>query len=225
MELIDNWYKTAREVLFHPKEFFSKMPTTGGLGEPFRFALINIFIAAVLSAGAMLAFPSADIKMILLTSDLAILGFMAGAVITTLIVGSIGIFIVAAIYHLFLKLTGAKKDFEATYRVLAYVSVFNILTAISSAEIPALQGIAFFISLYVIYLIIRGFSKVHEITMMRAGIAVLIPIIIAIVLVVAAMVLLLATIGAQNDIMFQTASDLERMNLPMQAKAISGMLK
>ena len=172
MEFIDNWYKTAKAVIFHPKEFFKKMPTTGGYKEPLVFALINIFIGSMLTVGFKIASPDAELQQALQILGIDMLKLSWIIVPLALVLGCIGLFLFSGIAHLFLKLVGAKKNYEATFRVFAYLSIFNILASVSSINTFASNVIGFLIFLYVIYLTIIGFSEVHKITLLRAIISV-----------------------------------------------------
>ncbi|MEA3343392.1 MAG: YIP1 family protein, partial [archaeon] len=136
-----------------------------------------------------------------------------------LILGSIGLFLFSGINHLFLKLVGAKNSYEATFRVFAYLSVFNILVAVSNVNNPAAKAIGFIISLYVLYVMIVALKEVHEISFLRSAIAVLLPIVIMIIIVViiVAILVTLVFMGSMGGI-----AQTDPYLLPMQAKAIVG---
>ncbi len=222
MEFIDNWYRQAKAILTQPKEFFRKMQTTGGFGEPFRFAILNMFLAFVLSWGFMIAIPDMKFQHALQYFGIEIWMFSLIMMPVALVVGSIGLFLFSGINHLFLKLVGAKKSYEATFRVFAYLSVFNILVAVSNVNNLAAKAIGFIISLYVLYVMIAALKEVHEISFLRSAIAVLLPIVITIIIVViiVAILVTLVFMGSMGGIA-QTDPNL----LPMQAKAIAGLLK
>lgn len=169
MEFINNWYKTAKAVIFHPKEFFKKMPTSGGYKEPLMFALINIFIA-----GVFISFPY--------RSNILVYSFL----VLQLILGSIAIFIIAAVLHPFLKLEGAKKNYEATFRAVAYLSIYytlvmysNLFFYISSSIGVIVYWIVF---LYTIYVLCIAFDEVHEIKSLPPWISVILTVAILVIL-------------------------------------------
>ncbi|RLG13654.1 MAG: hypothetical protein DRN71_04415 [Candidatus Nanohalarchaeota archaeon] len=186
MAFIDEWYKTAKEVILRPMEFFKTMPTTGGFGEPLKFALINIVITLILTAVILTEIPN-TIPGLQLKKWTAIYGAETAGItwtLMTLISGIIYIFILSGIYHLLLKLFGAKERYEATFRVVAYITVFNIFSTISLIEMTAAKIVSFLITLYVLYLMVLGFRDAHKISSLRAAIVVLLPIIIIMTLII-----------------------------------------
>lgn len=219
MEFIDNWYKTAKEVIFRPKEFFKTMQTTGGLGEPLKFALINIVITLILTTIILTAMPDSPHGLQLKKLTVIYGAETAGIVwlIMALISSVIYLFILSGIYHLLLKLLGAKERYEATFMVVAYITVFNIFSTISIIEMTTTKIISFLITLYMLYLMIIGFREAHKISSLRAATAVLLPIIIIIILIIA--LAMLAYMGAASSI-----GQLDSNLVPMQAKAIAALL-
>lgn len=55
---LKEYAQTLREILFHPSQFFQKMPQTGGMGRPLAFALITHWLAAAVGFIWMAAFGS-----------------------------------------------------------------------------------------------------------------------------------------------------------------------
>lgn len=158
----------AKMIVFNPKGFFDIMPQSGGYGEPFKFAILNIFIAVILSA--ILATISKGID-----NGIVSLIILSIAIFISLIYLTIVLFVVSGINHLFLKLMGAKKNYEATFRVVSYITPFQILSSISSLKIPGIELIGILIALYMLYALVIGYNKVHEITKLRALAAILMP--------------------------------------------------
>jgi hypothetical protein len=133
--------ETTRQVLLAPTDFFKAMPVTGGLGAPFVYGVLAGYIGLAVQAvydailrtivGPRLDPFSADPRF----AQLA--GFFEGGVglVGTLIAGpfllALFLFVGAGITHLFLLLLGgARRGFEATFRVVAYSSaaaLFSIL--------------------------------------------------------------------------------------------------
>ncbi len=169
MEFIGNWYRTAKEILFRPKEFFKEMPTEGGYWEPLKFALINIFIA-----GVFISFPY--------RSNILVYSFF----VFQLIFGSIAIFIIAATLHPFLKLDGGKKNYEATFRAVAYLSIYYTLVIYSNLffYISITIGLIVFwiVFLYTIYVLCIAFDEVHEIKSLPPWISVILTVAALIIL-------------------------------------------
>lgn len=172
-------------VIFHPTDFFKKMPVTGGFSEPFRFALLNIILSAILTIGTIALrqalSPSTELQTILSTIGIDLNTYLIGIAILTVVLGSIGIFISSAIYHLFLKIVGAKKGYETTFRVCAYLSAFNLLACISAIDTLPTTIIGVIISLYALYVMIIAFRDIHGIATARAAIAVVLFIVLFII--------------------------------------------
>lgn len=211
------WYETVKSVILHPADFFKKMPISGGFGEPFRFALLNIILSAILTivTVALRQALSPDAKLQTAISELGIdmNTYLLGIAILTIVLGSIGIFLSSAIYHLFLKIVGAKKGYEATFRVSAYLTCFSLLSWISAIDTIPTIIISVMISLYALYVMIIAFRDIHEITTARAAIAVvlfivLFIIIILIISVIIGMFAYLWVAGMQSQIADQTNQQL-----------------
>ncbi len=171
MGFIDEWYRDAKAIMFHPKEFFKTMATTGGYWEPFKCAFFNIVVAAVLTTGISIILTQYYGYSIRIPP---LIGMFLN-----LIFVSMGLFVSAAIIHVILKLAGAKKNYEATFRIVAYLSLFEILLAvplimlvIEPLLIIAVKYVVFVISFYIMYLMVTAFNKVHKITVLRSIIAV-----------------------------------------------------
>ena len=162
-EFIDEFIRTWKKVITTPGDFFKEMPTSGGYGEPLKFAAVNYIIAGI-------------------GMTLISLGSAFFAIIAMPIAGIIGLFISGAILYICFKIVGGSGSYEGTVRMLSYVSAANAVS-----WIPILGWI---VALYAIYLAIVGGTFVHDITTMRSAIAVFIPIIV-IAIIVALLVVLL----------------------------------
>ena len=104
----------------------------------------------------------------------AVIGYIATIVLT---------FVGVAIVHIFVLLLGGKGSYSDTYKALVYASTPSTLLG----WIP-LVGIVF--GLYSLYLSIKGISKLHNISMMRAFLAV-----IGIILIILIIVIIMAAIA------------------------------
>ncbi len=169
-----SFIEKVKMVLINPKGFFDIMPQTGGYGEPFKFAILNIFIALILSAILTTISKGVGNGIMLLIIQSSI------AIFISLIYFTIVLFVGSGIIHLILELLNAKKNYEATFRVSSYITPFQILFSICSVEIIRIGLILIIIEwigrlmvLYLLYALIIGYSKVHEITKLRALAAIL----------------------------------------------------
>ncbi len=122
-------WETWKESVFYPNRFFSKLPFTGGLASPLLYALITswfgyavYYIYEIIFASFWLGLVSSLVKE---PQIMSVMGLQGGLTILKLIIipGMIvvSLFIMSGIYHLLFMLFGwAKRDFEATFRALAY---------------------------------------------------------------------------------------------------------
>ena len=153
-----------------PSDFYKRMPTTGGYADPLTFAAISYIIYGLLTAlinrgmsmGSMFGAKGFSFSMVLVS------------VIATPIIGIISLFIGGAILYIVYKLLGGTGSYEGTVRFIAYSTA---VMAIS--WIPIIGLIA---SIYGIYLYIVGGSFVHNVSMGKSAIAVLLPTILIILL-------------------------------------------
>lgn len=175
---------TVRDLFSSPKLTFSRMPVTGGFGGPLLLAFGIGFIAFLISMGLQMllgpmlgglgamgavsspsGIPAPEVAM---TFGM-IIALLAASGVSLLI----GPFIAAAIFHLCLKIVGgAHSGYEGTFRVYCYSYVVAGLLAL----IPCLGGILSPIGLFVWMII--GFSQVNSISVGRATLGVLLPLLV-----------------------------------------------
>ena len=167
-EFIDEFIGTWKKVITTPSDFFKEMPTSGGYGEPLKFAVVNYIIAGI---GLTLISLGSAFFMILVMP----------------IAGIIGLFISGAILYICFKIVGGSGSYEGTVRMLSYISAVNAV-----AWIPILGWI---VALYAIYLKIVGGTFVHDITTMRSVIAIFIPLIVIGIIVLVLFATILAMIA------------------------------
>lgn len=172
-KFLKNYLEQAKSVLTQPKQFFAKMAVTGGYRGPAVFIIITTIIGSLLSLFVSGIFSPLILAGMVVLSPLAIVGVM----------------IAAAIIHILLKILGAKRNYEATFRVFSYAYAVSLFSWIP------LVGV--FASLYGIYLEVIGLSKVHSISKLRVLVALLLPIVI-IAAIIAALVGSAALIGMQG---------------------------
>jgi hypothetical protein len=175
--------ETTRDVLAHPGAFFRAMPVTGGLGSPLLYAVLIGWVGLVASA-----FYQAIFRSVVGSSWGALgvdrpefaaalgwvegwAGFVAQAVFGGVFV-VIGAFVAAGILHLMLLLLGgARRDFEATFRVVCFSEATCILFLVPFCG--QLVGAVWALVLHVI-----GLAAAHQIGHGKALAAVLLPVIL-----------------------------------------------
>jgi hypothetical protein len=179
--LLPALFETTRDVLARPGDFFRAMPLSGGLGSPLLYAVLVGWAGLVAAALYQAVFRSvvgpgwggfgaADRPEV--ARALAWIegwgGFVAQAVFGGVFV-VLGVFLAAGILHLMLLLLGgAKRDFEATFRVVSFSQATSILLLVPFCG--QLVALAWCLVLYVI-----GLSQAHGIGGGRAAAAVLLP--------------------------------------------------
>jgi hypothetical protein len=183
MSYIETW----KEVMQRPSEFYRGMPETGGYADPLTFAAISFIIYALLTAFLTALFGHGMME--------GMYGGMYGgakesgffAILMTLIItpiaGIISLFIEAAILYVIYKLLGGRGSYEGTVRFISYATAVLLLS-----WIPVINWV---IGIYGIYLYIVGGMYVHNVSMARSAIAVLLPTLLVILLMAIVMASLL----------------------------------
>ena len=80
------------------------------------------------------------------------------------------LFLVVGLIHLFIKLVGGKSDYNATFKLTCYSYAPSLLSFV-----PVLGIIAY---IYSVVLQVIGTHKLHNITLGKSALAILLPIII-----------------------------------------------
>jgi hypothetical protein len=178
--LVNALVETTKQVIATPSEFFRRMSVRGGIGAPLAYGVIVGYFGILAKAIYDAVFQA------VLGSSFASLGsrpefqrFAAlmqgglGLLIQVLlgpVFAVIGIFVAAGVFHLLLMiLGGAKRDFEATLRVVSYSEAASLFAIIPFCG-------AFVGGIYQIVLFIIGLAEAHGISKGLAAAAVLIPI-------------------------------------------------
>lgn len=163
---------TAREIVLNPVGFFRGVRKQGDFLNPLIFAVICALISGIL--GGILGFL---INLITGNGIGSAFGGLFGTIILTPIFTAIGLFIGAAIYHLlvFLLVKPSNAGFEATFRVVAYVSVLQLVTWLAAIPILGLLVLVA-VLIYNVVLSVLGIREVHATTTGRAAAVVLIPV-------------------------------------------------
>lgn len=197
-DLVPSFIQTAREVILNPVNFFRSIPRQGDFLNPLLFAIICALISAVI--GGVLAF------IISLATGNGFGGSFVGLVTNIIFIPigtAIGLFIGAAIYHLLvlLLIRPSHAGYEATFRVVAYAAVLQLLSWLAFIPILGiLVGIA--IGVYNIVLTVIGVREIHATTTGRAAAVVLIPVAVVgilAILIVGAVIAILAAAFSQSQ--------------------------
>ena len=175
---VQSFVDTVRRVVLQPVGFFAGLPRRGSLLNPLVFALICTEISAIL--GGILRLAGVGERFVagygFQVPENQGIGEFIGSVILAPIGGALGVFIVAGIAQLLVRLVmGAENSgFGATFRVASYTVVISLVS-----WIPIIGGL---LSLYGIYLAVAGIREMHGTTTGKAVLVVLIPMIVVLVL-------------------------------------------
>jgi len=189
-------------IIGDSNKFYDKV-SGEDLGEPIKYLLLVLIIPTVLIIllsglfmtfvlGIIQAMPGgADIPAFVLTLG-PLIGVLFG--VFYYISTFVGSFIHGAILHVIVYLMGAKKGFQNTYKAVAYGQTPNIIFG----WIPLLNIV---FGIWSWYLVIKGLSKLQDMTMGRAFLATIIPIIVLIALAVlgAMMFAIASSVGSAFD--------------------------
>lgn len=174
--------ETTRDVLTAPTRFFRAMPVTGGFGSPLLYAVIVGWVGIVATALYQAIFRSIAGTHFPGLGDrpefVAMLGWLEswGGFVVQAVFGGvfvvIGVFLSSGVLHLMLLLLGgARRDFEATLRVVCFAQATSIVFLVPFCG--QLVGFVWTLVLYVI-----GLSQAHEIGAGKAAVATLLPIVL-----------------------------------------------
>jgi hypothetical protein len=198
-------------VLLEPSAAFGAMRQMGGFGAPLFFfvllgtvgALAGIFYQKVFSSLDQTA-PSEQQAMAAMISSTLAIGI---SIMTLPFVLAAWAFINAGMVHLALILVGgAKRPFEATFRVGCYAAGSTALLQLLPVCGTAVGWV------WTLVLEIIGVSKVHGIGMGRAGLAVLLPLVVCCGLVSAVVLAAIVAVGGVAEFlqaMQEAAADAE----------------
>jgi hypothetical protein len=182
--LIETW----KEILFRPGTSFPSMKTSGGFGTPLLFNVTMWVVGIVPSAlyslvsntmlGMAVAGSAGDTSFNSLQAQLGPMIILV-AMVFIIPIGIGFTFVHAGVVHLCLSLfKGTSKSYEATYRVVAYSS-----SAVAFALVPCVGSSVG--GIWSIVATIIGLSKVHKTEPWRASVAVLLPVFLCFVIVLA----------------------------------------
>ncbi|HEX5849136.1 MAG TPA: YIP1 family protein [Rubrobacter sp.] len=188
---VGSFVEVVRRVVTVPAGFFAGIPRRGNYLAPLVFALVCIEISTILGGLLRLAVGAEAVGGVRFQGAGYGFGEFVADVILAPIGGAIGLFLLAAIAHLLVMLFvgNGNSGFEATFRVVAYVSVTGLVN-----WIPLIGGL---LALYGLYLAVVGIREVHSTTTGRAALVVLLPVAVIFLLVALALAIAGAVILSQ----------------------------
>lgn len=187
--------ETVRLVLLEPSKAFAGMPPVGGFGAPLFFFVLCATVGGMAGLGYQMVLnavnPSAGTpEQQALANALASTAVLGSTIMILPFFFAAMAFVSAALTHLALMIVGgAKKSFEATFRVTCYAggstSVLNLL--------PVCGALAAWI--WNIVVTVLGLSEVHGISKGRALVAVCLPTLVCCALMIGAGMMVAAAAG------------------------------
>jgi hypothetical protein len=173
-ELIPSFVQTVRDVLFDPVNFFRSIRREGDFLNPLIFAIICALITGVIGGILRLIFT-----LVRGGGFGGALGSLIANIIFIPIGTAIGLFIGAGIYHLLVLLIirPSHAGYEATFRVVAYAAVLQLLSWLAFIPILGIV-VAIAIAIYNVVLTVIGIREMHATTTGRAVAVVLIPVVV-----------------------------------------------
>jgi len=118
------FFRKCWELIIYPKKFFEELPQEGGFGAPIKFYMValGLLLAAICLPTLIfsLAKPMNQLAALMGVGILFFFFSLAG------LLGILGLFINAGIYHIFVILFGGKRGYEQTFRVVTYIGVATI---------------------------------------------------------------------------------------------------
>jgi hypothetical protein len=192
---LGRWWSTWTSSQFSPSAFWARLPAEGGHRKPISYAW--------LFSAQMLVFlaPFAALlgTLVAVAGDAPVWAYPAGAAAylalfpLTYVLVVLGSYLGAALWHLPLRLLGARGGFEATLRTVAYNSGAGVW-----GLVPFFGGMINIVMSTVGYY--HGFRSLHGLSSKRAAFAALLPVIVTFacvaLIVAAAIVIPAATDGA-----------------------------
>jgi len=173
---LEGLYETVKLFLTAPAEAFRRMPVTGELSRPLGFAILLGWVGIVAGQAYQIALGGAMRNWMAPLSrgqdfNLGI-GFNIAMMVSAPLLMLIGVFVGAAILHVFLMMVGGNNaGFSATTRVVCYANCTAVLQIV-----PLCGGFA--AAIWTIILEVIGLAIAHRTTQGKAAAAVLIPIVI-----------------------------------------------
>ncbi|HQO59034.1 MAG TPA: Yip1 family protein [Candidatus Omnitrophota bacterium] len=160
--------KTVLMVLFHPDEFFRDVQVSESVSSPRNFfILVQCINFCVMGLIHFYFHPATPLSLYFF-----VLLFFAPIIM-------LGLLLLSAVMHIFVKLAGGKRKFTATFHVLAYSSVTGLLQGL-----PWVGKLASLI--WGIYVGIIGLRRVQGLSVPRAVTVCVMPSVLALILIFAA---------------------------------------
>lgn len=177
MGFIADWYDTASSVIRSPSKTLENETRMDGFGYPLKFMLFSVFLAGSMNTASM-ALRSV-VNPLLSASVVDMASYFFGAVVG----GPIMLALLAGIIHVFAYLLGARKGYSKTLAAIEYGTAVAPLAAVFtmiSVFAPPAALISLLVGLWALQIEYRGVQHFHDISSVRAGLAIIAPILIVV---------------------------------------------
>lgn len=173
-------WETWKESVFYPDRFFAKLPYRGGIGNPLLYAVLVGCFGLIISQVYGIFWSNAWTGLMSHYMEFEEMMFETGLqtgisflqIIFSPILIILAVFINSGIYHLVFLITGwGKRDFEATFRAVAYS-----MGAMAFLAVPFCGGIV--AAVWQIVLVIIGMKHMQKTTGGKATFVFFLPLIV-----------------------------------------------
>jgi len=117
---LSSWKENVMKVIAEPERFFTEMKTHGGFSEPLQFLILNSIIMALIASSAVIL--TFYLRGTIIGSAFVL--FMLLAVVSGVVSSLILPFLGAGLLFYITSHFGGRSTYEATYRIIAYLSAF-----------------------------------------------------------------------------------------------------
>ncbi len=169
-------FEKIKQSMLKPNEFFEKIKKEKGIGSAFKYLAILSLVSLVMGVvGLYTAMPFLIPNESYVALLPVVINFMPMILIFSYVFGLVVTFVSAGFIHIIAKLLKTKGAFEDTFKALVYGSTPSLLFS----WIPFVSIIPV---IYSLYLTIKGFSKLHSVSMGKAALIIfVIPLVLAVV--------------------------------------------
>jgi hypothetical protein len=181
--------ETAKYVLHAPSIAFDNMKREGGWGAPLAFGVVGTTIGFAISLLIQIAIMAIAPQTATAQSRPLVSLYVFFFLLFLPVILGISLLFWAAVYHVCLRVLGARHRFETTFRVVSYVYGSTSLLQI----FPVFGGVIGFF--YSIDIAVIGFTRMQEVSTAKAATAVIVPLVVMVVLALAAVAALVGQAG------------------------------
>lgn len=193
MSFVSEWFETAKSVTKSPSEALRSESRMDAFGYPLKFAVFSVFLASILNTASVAL--RASTNPLLTLEPVTLVTSFVGAVV----VGPIGLAVLAGVIHVFAYLLGARGGYSKTFAAVCYGTAVAPLAAVFtllSAVVPLAGLVSALVGLWALQIQYRGLQHFHDISPTRAGLAVILPIVIVLVVVLGSLFMAMAAFAS-----------------------------